>query len=644
MNKKFDQLSLPSDLYSRNYLIGESIRQYRKQFQFGGLRVLDVGGRGGMLSSFLDERDEFKILDILEGSDENLIVGDGTDMKMFKDDSFDVVVSGDVYEHIPQDKRRTFVSEAMRVSRDLVILAGPFDRLGVHDAEVMVNDFFKDFAGKDHQWLHEHMKYGLPDSVQFEQFVQSCGYSFQHLASNDLDNWVLLQLLVFYSYHYAVPESLVKRFYREYNQHLLHVEDFELGTYRSVYILTQKPFSVDLHYSLNTQERRFLRQKAFEIIGLHTQERSQVMQEQTKIMEDQHHVIEKSNLEVMRLEALLGKGKKIQSTLKSDLLQKAREMKDMTGHFQVQETLLKDRKKQACLKDNHIQNLDALLLSKSEQVFLKDQHIEDLQQSLRNHMKNIQQLDQNLSQQKTKEMLFKERILEKNDYIREMYAELQETRSQRERLRKISLKKQMAVRALKSVIEVQSSELDEKVSEIFDQQDLIARKNEDFRLQSLRIQDMTPDYTEFQQVKRSLSYRFLSFHRSFTSFFIRLAQDSLLGLKFLREQGWAAFWYRLKWYLKGKRSIADIQKDGALSLNEQYRLFRQTHFMSKEDRDSLKEHCEDFSFKPLISLIVPVYNVEVKWYSPELVYHDEENLNLRLYKLNPREEHTTVSD
>ncbi|MDZ4217217.1 MAG: class I SAM-dependent methyltransferase, partial [Candidatus Gracilibacteria bacterium] len=232
MNKKVDQLSLPSDLYSRNVHIAEGIRQYKKLKGLRRIKILDVGGRGGQLNVFLDPEDHLTILDIREGGESNLIVGDGTQMTMFEDHSFDVVVSGDTYEHIPFDLRKAFILESFRVSADLVILAAPFDEPGVHEAETMLNHFFQSLLGEDHEWLKEHLEYGLPEKALLEDLIRSHGRQFFILSSSDLDNWVLLQMLIFFSYCYGVSDDLIQAFYQAYNRDFLEVEDFRLGSYR----------------------------------------------------------------------------------------------------------------------------------------------------------------------------------------------------------------------------------------------------------------------------------------------------------------------------------------------------------------------------------------------------------------------------
>ena len=136
-------LKLPSDLYSRNFIMSKGIKEYKKAKNINRVKILDVGGRKGRLNLFLNSEDELTLLDIRSGRENNLIVGDATDMKNFSEGHFDVVVSGDVFEHISPEKRESFIRECLRVSKYMVILAAPFNTAGVEEAEEKANIFFK---------------------------------------------------------------------------------------------------------------------------------------------------------------------------------------------------------------------------------------------------------------------------------------------------------------------------------------------------------------------------------------------------------------------------------------------------------------------------------------------------------------------
>jgi len=145
-----------------------------------------------------------------------------------------------------------------------------------------------------------------------------------------------------------------------------------------------------------------------------------------------------------------------------------------------------------------------------------------------------------------------------------------------------------------------------------DQDDLISELNKKSVHKDQEIAHMSQDYAEFQAVKKSFTYRFLTFHCSLTTWFVQRWRDLGEGWKLLREQGLRTFLSRLTWYVRGRRTIADIST-GPLSLNQQYDLWLQQRALTQSDRLRIQQECENFSYQPVVSILVPVYNVEPKW-------------------------------
>ena len=124
MKSATDLLDLPFDLFTRNTLIREMVDSIKKNDKTT-FKILDVGGREGNLSDFLSD-DEIHILDIRSGEEGNYVLGDITNSP-YRYDSFDVVISSDMYEHIPKNDRLNAVAEMLRISKNFVILGAPFD-------------------------------------------------------------------------------------------------------------------------------------------------------------------------------------------------------------------------------------------------------------------------------------------------------------------------------------------------------------------------------------------------------------------------------------------------------------------------------------------------------------------------------------
>lgn len=245
---KSEILELPSDQYSRNFIISKGICEYKKAKGLGKAKILDVGGRKGRLELFLDPQDELSLLDIRPGKEKNLLTGDATNMREFSDGSFDFVVSGDVFEHIPVSKRKAFIQECLRVSKEMMIIAAPFDMPGVAESEIKANEFFKKVNGINHLWLKEHIDNGLPKKEELERIITENGYKFSIVKSNSLKNWLLLQRCIFFTYGFSIFSN-IRHIYRFYNENILKMENEKDDFYRLVYFISKENFPVFLEYA-----------------------------------------------------------------------------------------------------------------------------------------------------------------------------------------------------------------------------------------------------------------------------------------------------------------------------------------------------------------------------------------------------------
>ncbi|MDD5489280.1 MAG: glycosyltransferase, partial [Candidatus Moranbacteria bacterium] len=201
-------------------------------------RVLDVGGRWNLMRRFLPDDVVFYLDPYVDSKDNNYIKGDGCSMPL-DDSSFDWVVSSDVFEHIPKDKRETFINEKIRVAKLGVILAAPFFSKEVAEAEKKANESYKILSGgKDHIWLKEHIKNGLPDEKSLEKIIFSKNLSFQKIHNNRLFIWEVMMgigLLASKNLSEEMTRELEK-FNFFYNSKV-YPFDFSSPSYRKIYFI-----------------------------------------------------------------------------------------------------------------------------------------------------------------------------------------------------------------------------------------------------------------------------------------------------------------------------------------------------------------------------------------------------------------------
>lgn len=161
MNKPSFFSNKPSFFSNKHFLFYDVYERHKKIGSFikNGETVLDVGGAANHLSQFAKPG---KIITAnLLGSSENSDMIIPGDKLPFKNNSFDVVCSIDVLEHLPKKDRARFVKELERVAKKRIIMSFPIGTTQ-HKAYELQTQKWLESKKKDVTYLKEHIKFGLP--------------------------------------------------------------------------------------------------------------------------------------------------------------------------------------------------------------------------------------------------------------------------------------------------------------------------------------------------------------------------------------------------------------------------------------------------------------------------------------------------
>ncbi len=233
------------DLYGRYAIIRDIINANRQAGE--RFRVLDVGGRGNIMRRFLPNDEVFYLDPYVESDDDNYIEGDGCNMPL-GDESFDFVVSADVFEHIPRELRTKFLEENTRVAKSGAVLVAPFYSEEVYKAEINANESFKMLSGGvDHRWLKEHIDNGLPSEDEIISFLKKNSYSYQRLNNNVLTLWPYLTSLMFLvsTNFYEEIREAIYGFNNFYNTKVFPFDSSE-PSYRKIFFIKKSDRLTDL--------------------------------------------------------------------------------------------------------------------------------------------------------------------------------------------------------------------------------------------------------------------------------------------------------------------------------------------------------------------------------------------------------------
>ncbi len=214
MNLHALEKEVPFDQFSRQYQVQAILNKIRSKGET--FKILDVGGYKGRTADFLPE-DEVTILDLYDIKDANYVQGSALEMP-FEENSFDYVVSFDVLEHIPADKRQLFFDECNRTAKKGVIICAPHKSPANEYAETSLNNLYKKLHRKPHQWLREHIEYGIPDFGMLTKYADRKGLFTTCLTSNKTQLWVAMQQAIFLHSKYPMATEELLQTNEFYNQ------------------------------------------------------------------------------------------------------------------------------------------------------------------------------------------------------------------------------------------------------------------------------------------------------------------------------------------------------------------------------------------------------------------------------------------
>lgn len=164
----------------RHRLIIGELERMRRAAGTQRLRVLDFGGMTGSLAHAirlygLTDSYEINVVDIEREVIEAIklrpplagkLASDPVPPLPYPDASFDVVVSSDVFEHIPRALRGAWADELARVARIGQVHTVPCDSSDAHwESSAVDREFaswYESALGEPERWTGEHIAYGVP--------------------------------------------------------------------------------------------------------------------------------------------------------------------------------------------------------------------------------------------------------------------------------------------------------------------------------------------------------------------------------------------------------------------------------------------------------------------------------------------------
>lgn len=231
INKKL--LELNPDAFSRFQVVCKEIKEV---YGSKKISILDIGGASSYLYKFLEENNiefDLTIVDIIDFEDKPkaaTVIIQSAEKLSFSNDTYDVVTGIDMLEHLPsQDIKNAIFSEAIRVSKGLVIFAGPCETQNVTNYEHRLDSKNKLFFGSSQPWLKEHFAYGKPALESMEEILKSKNIQYNVFTVLPLHDWYISSLSnLTRAISETVDSKSLNETNRDYNKYFVESEDFRI--------------------------------------------------------------------------------------------------------------------------------------------------------------------------------------------------------------------------------------------------------------------------------------------------------------------------------------------------------------------------------------------------------------------------------
>ncbi len=582
MIKQSKKIKLPADLYSRNTLFGlltQFILDHRTPDEHDrSLEVLDVGGSGSRLSWFMPQHTRITILDKKLPEIEtktNYIVGDAANMP-FVGGQFDLVICSDMIEHVDAGTRQAVLSELFRVSRRHVILAAPFANIINQKAEEFINNQFREYTGENHPFLIEHLQKGLPDLDEIIHFMDEHSIPNIRIGEGNIYNWYLQQLTSGAKLNQPAVMNHPAHIMSSGSEHRPTAKGLSIDDSSDEKILTFNEFFNENLFKLGN-----FRAPNYRTVLFCDRQNATDRQEIVELVEEHNNFHTTTYLEAYK--KAFDEIRQLLDIKDRELLSHLSRDGETFSKLQLLESRLSARENQLKLLDSQIDEAHAVIQEKDRENSLAKARLNQSENQLNQIQLRAAQIEERLHFQ-VRQIGLMETQLRSQDILVD-------------RLKEALAASERSEQELTNLIIIKEQSHSEQTQELI-------QKNQ----QIINLQVSLAEYKqELETVLRSRSWKLVKLYGKVkNTLYLRPKNLIHTAFQVLSRMGPREFFKRLK------RKIFNSRQVLAPAPNE-YQKFVEDSALSSAEQKKIRAIISDFTYQPLISILMPVYNVDEIW-------------------------------
>lgn len=132
----------------------------------------------------------------------------------FKEKAFTVIISVDMLEHLPREKRKTAIAEMIRVAQKAIFIAVPCGK-EAEEEDLRLHQIYRQKFGKSFSFLAEQVAYGLPRKQEMIEDIKAGAEKYQRTINIEVKDNLNITVRRFLMWGWMTNNLLINILFRK---------------------------------------------------------------------------------------------------------------------------------------------------------------------------------------------------------------------------------------------------------------------------------------------------------------------------------------------------------------------------------------------------------------------------------------------